>query len=161
RLREGVADLKFARRLYHFEYPFSPDAVVDFYRANYGPMSRAFASLDTAGQAKLRADLVKLWSDNNKGVGNTTKVDAEYLEVIATRSESVATAPNNGARKAPASPSLRAALLADRIEEGAATLAAFAEGLSEAEWKAPGSVGGNDKRPVGVVVHHVASIYPV
>ena len=33
--------------------------------------------------------------------------------------------------------SRRAELLADRIEEGAAGLAAFAEGLSEAEWRTP------------------------
>ncbi len=34
--------------------------------------------------------------------------------------------------------SRRAELLADRIEEGAAGLAAFAEGLSEAEWRTTG-----------------------
>ena len=34
--------------------------------------------------------------------------------------------------------SRRAELLADRIEEGAAGLAAFAEGLSEAEWRRTG-----------------------
>ena len=32
----------------------------------------------------------------------------------------------------------RAELLAARIEEGANGLAAFAEGLNDAEWKAPG-----------------------
>jgi len=48
-------------------------------------MSRAFASLDMSGQAKLRSELVTLWSAHNKAVDNTTKVDAEYLEVIATR----------------------------------------------------------------------------
>ena len=53
----------------------------------------------------------------------------------------------------------RAELLADRIEEGAAALAAFAEELSEAEWDAP--VSRTDRRPVGVTVHHVASMYPV
>jgi hypothetical protein len=55
--------------------------------------------------------------------------------------------------------SRRAELLADRIEEGAAGLAAFAEGLSEAEWREP--VSGTDRRPVGVIVHHVASMYPI
>jgi hypothetical protein len=55
----------------------------------------------------------------------------------------------------------RAELLADRIEEGAAGLAAFAEGLSEVEWRMPMSGGGRDRRPVGVVVHHVASVYPI
>lgn len=55
--------------------------------------------------------------------------------------------------------SRRAAALADRIEQGAAGLAEFAEGLSEAEWLTP--VSATDKRSVGVIVHHVASVYPV
>lgn len=55
----------------------------------------------------------------------------------------------------------RADALADRIEQGAAGLAAFAEGLSDAEWSRPISAGGADKRPVGVIVHHVASVYPI
>ena len=53
----------------------------------------------------------------------------------------------------------RAALLADRIEEGAAVLAAFAEGLSEEEWRA--SASATDRRSVGLIVHHVASMYPI
>src|SRR5579864_5598619 len=86
RLREGIVHLKCARRIYHFEYPFPPDAVVDFFRTNYGPMSRAFASLDGSGQQNLRSDLGRLWSEHNQVVDNTTtKVDSEYLEVIAIR----------------------------------------------------------------------------
>jgi hypothetical protein len=57
--------------------------------------------------------------------------------------------------------SRRAELLADRIEEGAAGLAAFAEGLSEAEWHAPVQESGKGGRSVGVIVHHVASMYPI
>jgi len=53
----------------------------------------------------------------------------------------------------------RAELLANRIEEGAAGLAAFAEGLSDAEWRTPMSA--KDRRTVGVIVHHVASMYPI
>jgi len=55
--------------------------------------------------------------------------------------------------------SRRAALLADRIEEGAACLAAFAEKLSETQWRTP--VSGSDERSIGVIVHHVASVYPI
>jgi hypothetical protein len=55
----------------------------------------------------------------------------------------------------------RAESLAGRIEEGAAGLAAFAEGLSEAEWVAPVRESGKDGRSVGVIVHHVASVYPI
>jgi hypothetical protein len=51
-------------------------------------MSRAFASLDEDGQDNLRSDLVRLWSAHNRAVDDTTKVDAEYLEVIATRAAS-------------------------------------------------------------------------
>jgi len=55
----------------------------------------------------------------------------------------------------------RAQSLADRIEEGAAGLLAFAEGLSEKEWRTPVSEGGRAGRSVGVIVHHVASVYPI
>jgi hypothetical protein len=53
----------------------------------------------------------------------------------------------------------RAGLLADRIEQGAAGLAAFAETLSDAEWLAP--VSSTDRRSVGAIVHHVALVYPI
>ena len=55
--------------------------------------------------------------------------------------------------------SRRAELLAARIEEGAAGLAAFAEGLSEAEWGTPTSP--TDRRTVGQIVNHVALVYPI
>lgn len=152
RFREGIGDLKFARQFYHFDYPFPPDAVVEFFRVNYGPMSRAFASLDADGEAKLRSELVELWSTHNKASDETTKVDAEYLEVIAMRSESEQASKEGSGRR-------RAEALADRIEEGAALLAAFAEGLSEDEWRKP--VTATDNRPIGVIVHHVASVYPI
>jgi hypothetical protein len=53
----------------------------------------------------------------------------------------------------------RAESLAERIEQGAAGLAAFAEGLSEAQWRIP--ISSSDRRSVGVIVHHVATMYPI
>jgi SAM-dependent methyltransferase len=85
RLKEGIADLKLEKRYYHFDYPFSPEKVVEFFRVNYGPMTRAFASLDEKGQAELRSELVNLWSSNNLASGDRTRVDAEYLAVAATK----------------------------------------------------------------------------
>ena len=58
-------------------------------------------------------------------------------------------------------PGHRAEALADRIEEGAAGLAVFVQGLSEAEWRARVPESGKNGRPVGVIVHHVASVYPI
>jgi hypothetical protein len=48
--------------------------------------------------------------------------------------------------------------LAARLEAGAAALAAFAATLSETEWQTRLP---KDGRKIGVVVHHVASVYPV
>jgi hypothetical protein len=59
--------------------------VVEFFRENYGPMSRAFASLDESRREALQNDLIDLWSSHNKSANGSTKVDAEYLEVIAIR----------------------------------------------------------------------------
>lgn len=57
--------------------------------------------------------------------------------------------------------SRRAESLADRIEKGATELAGFAEGLSDAEWRTLLSGSGQDRRPIGVLVHHVAFMYPI
>jgi hypothetical protein len=54
--------------------------------------------------------------------------------------------------------SKRSSSLADRLEQGARALADFASGLSEAEWYTPIP---KDGRTVGVVVHHVATMYPL
>ena len=63
-------------------------------------------------------------------------------------------------RKAPATErsSQRANGLADRLEQGAHALASFANGLTDAEWQTRLP---KDGRKIGVVVHHVASVYPM
>jgi len=52
----------------------------------------------------------------------------------------------------------RSEALAVRLEAGAAALAAFVATISEAEWR---SRIPHDGRKIGVVVHHVASVYPI
>jgi hypothetical protein len=56
------------------------------------------------------------------------------------------------------SQSKRAEALAGVLEQGARALAAFARGLSSAEWRMRGP---KDQRRFGVVVHHVATMYPL
>ena len=48
--------------------------------------------------------------------------------------------------------------LARRLEEGALALEAFASSLTEFEWQCRLP---HDGRKIGVVVHHVASVYPL
>ena len=55
-------------------------------------------------------------------------------------------------------PNPRANALADILEEGARALATFASGLTESEWQARIP---HDGRKIGVVVHHVATMYPL
>jgi hypothetical protein len=52
----------------------------------------------------------------------------------------------------------RSEALAARLEAGATALAAFAATLSETEWQTRLP---KDGRKVGVVVHHVGSVYPL
>ena len=54
--------------------------------------------------------------------------------------------------------STRAEVLAQRIEQGAQALAAYAQGLSDAQWR---TTVPPDGRQVGVIIHHVASVYPI
>jgi len=53
--------------------------------------------------------------------------------------------------------SQRAESLAHRLEAGAAQLGELAEGLSAGEW----NTRVRDGRTVGVIVHHVATLYPL
>ncbi len=85
RLGPQVCELRFARRHYTFDYPFPPSGVVNFFRLFYGPVNRAFASLDRTGRKDLHQELEALWSAHNRGRDGFTLVTAEYLEVIATR----------------------------------------------------------------------------
>ena len=52
----------------------------------------------------------------------------------------------------------RADALADRLEQGAKALADLAATLTDAEWRARVP---RDGRTVGVIVHHVATMYPL
>jgi len=53
--------------------------------------------------------------------------------------------------------SQRSNALADRLEQGARALGTFASALTDAEWQ----TRVKDGRKVGVVVHHVATMYPL
>ena len=74
RLGPGLSSLYLARRVYRLDYPFPPAEVVDFFRQYYGPINRAFASLDEDGKERLRTELEWLWSQHNRAQGGATMV---------------------------------------------------------------------------------------
>jgi SAM-dependent methyltransferase len=86
RFGDSVSHLRLTRVQYRFDYPFSPEGVVDFFRENYGPTNRAFAALSETDQVALRNALIELWSGANQSPNaRRTVVNAEYLDVVATR----------------------------------------------------------------------------
>jgi ubiquinone/menaquinone biosynthesis C-methylase UbiE len=85
RLGDYVSELQMTRRLYPFKYPFSAAEVVEFFRQYYGPVNRAFDTLDLERQAALRRDLEQLWLQHNQAKDGTVCFGAEYLEVQAVR----------------------------------------------------------------------------
>lgn len=88
RFSDGISHLRLSRRMYPFQYPFSPAEVVEFFRTYYGPTHKAFAALDPEKQAALRQDLEALWKEHNRAADGTTFLEAEYLEVVAIRNNS-------------------------------------------------------------------------
>ena len=70
----------------------------------------------------------------------------------------MATVASRSPRIVLASPTRRADALAERLEQGARALAALAGALAAEQWRLPIP---RDGRSVGVVVHHVASMYPI
>ena len=85
RFGAGVSSLQLTRRDTALNYPFPPSEVVRFFRAYHGPTNRAFASLDRARRLSLQREMETLWSSHNLAQGGFTKVDAEWLEVVAVR----------------------------------------------------------------------------
>jgi SAM-dependent methyltransferase len=83
RLEAGSTSLMLTRRMITFEYPFGPEQVANELRLWYGPTLRAFAALDEDKRDGLRRDLETLWAENNRANDGTTRVQSEFLEVIA------------------------------------------------------------------------------
>ena len=73
------------RRMVHFKYPFPPAQVVEFFRQYFGPTQVAYSRLDDTGKAAMTRELEKLWTDHHDGPDGHSHVQAEYLEVRATK----------------------------------------------------------------------------
>ena len=83
-LFEDATSIKPTLRQFVFRYR-SAEHFVEVFRAFYGPVHKAFASLDAARQAGLDADLVSLLRHANRGGGSGLVVPAEYMETVITR----------------------------------------------------------------------------
>ncbi|MDZ7678011.1 MAG: class I SAM-dependent methyltransferase [Acidimicrobiales bacterium] len=82
----SLQDLETVERTFVFRYR-SPEHFVDVFRTLYGPMVKAFESLDTDGAAALTSDLIALCeaSDTSDERGGL-RIPSPYLEAVLTTS---------------------------------------------------------------------------
>ncbi|MFL6819867.1 MAG: class I SAM-dependent methyltransferase [Bradyrhizobium sp.] len=71
-------------RQFNFRYR-SPKHFLNIFETYYGPIHRAFLSLDDQGQTGLRNDLHALIVRTNRATDGTMVVPSEYLEVVITK----------------------------------------------------------------------------
>jgi ubiquinone/menaquinone biosynthesis C-methylase UbiE len=71
-------------RSFIFRYP-SADHFIDVFRTYYGPVHKAFLSLDPASQQALESDLRDLVARFNRSADGTMRVPSDYAEIVMTR----------------------------------------------------------------------------
>jgi len=81
----GASDIRTERRLYAFRYA-SAEHWVDYFRAYYGPIHRAFAALDDSRKPEFHAALAALAKEWNRSDRGDLVAPGEYLEVVVTKS---------------------------------------------------------------------------
>lgn len=63
----------------------SPEHWVEFFRAHYGPVLKAFAAVEADARAGLEADILALLRELNVARDGTLVIPGEYLEVVVTK----------------------------------------------------------------------------
>ncbi|MBA2713917.1 MAG: AzlC family ABC transporter permease [Rubrobacteraceae bacterium] len=81
---DGMGSLQTRRRTFVWRFP-SARYHVGFMRGYYGPLHKAFETLDESGQKALEEDLISLVENYNRSGNGTAVWPADYLEVVAAR----------------------------------------------------------------------------
>ena len=79
-----AATILAARKMFNFRYA-SPEHWLQVFRDFYGPMHKAFAALDPAGQQALEQDIRAVLDRFNIAGASSLVVPGEYLEVVITK----------------------------------------------------------------------------
>ncbi len=81
---DHVSTLTVTRRNYVFHSRSTNDWVA-YFRAHYGPITKAFDGQDAAAKDALAADVANLLLHFNRSDDATLAVPSEYLEVVAVK----------------------------------------------------------------------------
>jgi ubiquinone/menaquinone biosynthesis C-methylase UbiE len=82
--RERVVSVRVARRSFVFRYRSSQDWV-DFLQSSFGPVIKAFETLDTTARQERARDLVGVVRRLNCSGDDTLVMPSEYIEVVAVK----------------------------------------------------------------------------
>jgi ubiquinone/menaquinone biosynthesis C-methylase UbiE len=85
RLAPSEWEVTVSQRPLTFNFPYSPAGTAELFCTSYGPTVRLVESLDEAKRARFTQELADHWASRQRGRDDRTIVDAEYVEVIATR----------------------------------------------------------------------------
>jgi len=87
RLSDDFTDIKLTRKTYpQWHYPFDAAELVNLFRAQFGPVKKAFDMTDPQQQKELQHSLEQIYLDASETAnGVLTITNGEYLEVVATR----------------------------------------------------------------------------
>ena len=80
----GAADILVTHRDFWFRYQ-SPEHFIHVFRTWYGPVHKAFASLDAEQSVLLEHDLVVLLNQLNEDGDRSLLIPGEYVEVLVRR----------------------------------------------------------------------------
>jgi len=87
RLSSHFTDIQLSRKSYpQWHYSITALELVDLFRRYFGPVKRAFKTIDKKAGKALHRELAQIYSDSSESANGTLTITAgEYLEVIATR----------------------------------------------------------------------------
>ncbi len=85
RLRRGIAALSERRTMAQLRYPFSIAETIRFHRTHLGPARMTYELLSGGQREQLEKQMSDLYERHNKARDGTVWIEAEYLEVMATR----------------------------------------------------------------------------
>ena len=81
---DSASSIEARSRDFVFRYR-SPEHWLEVFKTYYGPLLKAFATLDAPAQAKLTADVMDLVRRFNRSGDDSMVVPSEYLEIVITR----------------------------------------------------------------------------
>ena len=76
--------MNFGLKKFMFRY-HTPEAFIDYFRRNYGPVYDAYEKLTNEQQLQLSKELLALIDEFNSAVDGSMRVASEYAEIIITK----------------------------------------------------------------------------